>query len=281
MFQNLHGQTDMKTYIEDIENLYIFSSATSFHKPIFPAGSLNLVISATTSHYVSEQPGIISNHVHMVGSAGKERAAYQEQGRLDWERMLLNREGDLAPTGRPALFNFGIDENGRYLGSTGSVNMFDTCNLFWKSLIDDGIILEEEYLNTNFPQSYRTVEEFTAPREDENSCVYKAGLRIEHVETQAIACLFSADFKRHGDSIKFAKEYIPTLRSWSKATFANGLLDKKSPDEQRKIPDNFYEKYQYLVEESPASHGMDYVHCYLMIRKEFKRSNIIKYFSRS
>ena len=115
VFQNVHGQTDMKTYIADIEDLYIFSSATSFHKPIFPAGSLNLGISATASHYVSEQPCIISNHVHMVGSAGEERAAYQEQGRLDWEKMLLNRARDLAPTGRLALFNFGIDEKGRLL----------------------------------------------------------------------------------------------------------------------------------------------------------------------
>ena len=147
--------------------------------------------------------------------------------------------------------------------------MFDTFNLLWKSLIDDGIISEEDYLNTNFPQSYRTVEEFTAPLEDENSCVYKAGLRIEHVETRVVACPFAADFKRHGDSVKFAKEYIPTLRSWSEATFANGLSDKRSPDEQRKILDNFYGKYQCLVEESPAGHGMDYVHCYLIIRKDF------------
>ena len=268
VFQNVHGQTDMKTYIEDIDDLYVFSSATSFHKPIFPAGSLNLGISATASHYVSEQPCIISDHIHMVGSTGEERAAYQEQGRLDWERMLLNRARDLAPTGRLALFNFGIDEKGRYLGSTGGVNMFDTFNLLWKSLINDGIISEEEYLNTNFPQSYRTVEEFTAPLEDENSCVYKAGLRIEHVETRVVTCPFAEDFKRHGDSVKFAKEYIPTLRSWSEATFANGLSDRRSPDEQRKILDNFYGKYQCLVEESPAGHGMDYVHCYLIIRKD-------------
>mgnify|MGYP001245446506 FL=1 len=99
----------MKTYIEDIEDLYIFSSATYFHKPIFTAGSLNLGISATASQYVSEQPCIVSNHVHMVESASEERAAYQEQGRLDWERILLNRARDLAPTGRLALFNFGID----------------------------------------------------------------------------------------------------------------------------------------------------------------------------
>ena len=57
--------------------------------------------------------------------------------------MLLNRARDLAPTGRLALFNFGIDEKGRYLGSTGGVNMFDNFNLLWRYLIDNGIITEE------------------------------------------------------------------------------------------------------------------------------------------
>ena len=108
----MHGQTDMKTYIEDIEDLYIFSSATSLHKPIFTAKSLKLGISATACHYVSEQPRIISNHVHMVGCANQERAAYQEQGRLDWERMLLNRALDLAPTGRLALFILALMKKG-------------------------------------------------------------------------------------------------------------------------------------------------------------------------
>ena len=269
VFQNVHGQTDMATYINDIDDLYVFSSATSFHKPIFPAGSLNLGISATASHYVSEQPCIISNHIHMVGSSGGERTAYQEQGRLDWEQMLLNRARDLAPNGRLALFNFGIDEKGRYLGSTGGVNMFDTFNLLWRSLVDDGTISEEEYLNTNFPQSYRTVKEFTAPLDDENSRVYEAGLRMEHVETRVVACPFAEDFKRHGDSARFAKEYIPTLRSWSEATFANGLSNERPLEEQRKILDTFYGKYENLVATSPAGHAMDYVHCYLIIRKDF------------
>ena len=168
----------MTTYIVDIEDLYIFSSATSLHKTIFTAESLNLGISAPACHYLSEQPRIISNYVHVVGS---ERSAYQEQRRIDWERMLLGRARDLAPKGRLTLFNFGIDEKERYLGSTGGVNMLDTFNLLWKSLIDDGIITEEKYLNTKFPQSYRTVEEFTNPLEDENSCFYKVGPRIEHV----------------------------------------------------------------------------------------------------
>ena len=110
VFQNVHGQTDMATYINDIDDLYVFSSATSFHKPIFPAGSLNLGISATASHYVSERT-MHNFQPYPYGRVfGGERSAYQEQGRLDWEQMLLNRARDLAPNGRLALFNFGIDE---------------------------------------------------------------------------------------------------------------------------------------------------------------------------
>ena len=96
VFRNIHGETDVDTYIDDIDNLYVFSSATSFHKPMFPPGTLNLGFSATASHYISEKPSTIANHVHMVGAQGSELDAYVEQGRVDWESMLLNRANDLA-----------------------------------------------------------------------------------------------------------------------------------------------------------------------------------------
>ena len=267
VFQNIHGQTDIETYIDAIDNLFVFASATSFHKPIFPAGTLNLGFSATASHYISEQPGVISNHVHMVGAAGAERDAYVEQGRLDWERMLLNRAADLAPGGRLALFNFGIDEEGRYLGSTGGVSMFDTFSQLWAALRDDGVITPEEFINTNFPQSYRTVAQFTAPFRDSANPVYQAGLRMEHVETRVVDCPFAVDFKAHGDAARFAHEYIPTLRSWSEATFVSGLSPARPVEQRRAIIDRFYDRYEALVCEAPEGHAMDYVHCYLIIEK--------------
>ncbi|MDC1171626.1 SAM-dependent methyltransferase, partial [Alphaproteobacteria bacterium] len=66
----------------------------------------------------------------------------------------------------------------------------------------------------------------------------------------------------------FAKEYIPTLRSWSEATFVSGLSPQRSINEKQEIVDVFYNNYQKFVEEFPEGHGMDYVHCYLMIKKE-------------
>lgn len=269
VFRMIHGQTDTKSYYDEIDDLYVFASGTSFHQNIFPAETLDLGFSATASHYVSATPCNISDHVHMVGASGKERAAFEKQGARDWETMLLQRTRELKDGGRLCLFNFGIDEEGRYLGHTGGKSMFDEFNRFWKSLADDGVITQDEYLNTNFPQHYRTVEEFTAPLKDKSGPVYKAGLRLEHVETRVVRCPFEQDFtENHKDAARFAVEYLPTLRSWSEATFLGGLNASRADAERQEIMDEFYGRYQASVAEAPQGHAMDYVHAYLICRKE-------------
>ena len=37
--------------------------------------------------------------------------------------------------------------------------------------------------------------------------------------------------------------------------------------DKQKIVDTFYNNYQKLVEHNPEGHGMDYVHCYLILKK--------------
>ena len=267
VFRNVLGLTDVASYYDEIDNLHVFASGTSFHRPILPPGTLHLGFSATASHYLSEKPAKIANHVHMVGATGAERAAYTEQGRRDWEAMLLHRARELAPGGRLALFNFGIDEEGRYLGNTGGISMFDTFNALWEELRDEGSITSDEYIDTNFPQHYRTVEEFTRPFRDPANPVHRAGLRLEHAETRVVRCPFEAHFEEHGDPARFAREYIPTLRSWSESTFASGLSADRPAEERTAILDRFYDRYEARVREAPHGHAMDYVHCYLIASK--------------
>ena len=133
IFRMIHGQTDTRSYYPEIDDLYVFASGTSFHQKIFPAATLDLGFSSTASHYISRTPCNISDHVHMVGASGTERDAFVRQGAADWEAMLLQRTRELKPGGRLCLFNFGIDEEGRYLGDTGGVSMFDTFNKFWNA----------------------------------------------------------------------------------------------------------------------------------------------------
>lgn len=267
LFQIVHGLTDIKSYLADIDNLFVYGCATSFHQNMVPPGSLHLGHSATASHYITEVPCTLRTHVHMVGATGAEREAFEAKGAVDWQNMLVNRTTELAPGGRLALFNFGIDEEGRYLGDTGGVSMFNTFNELWRGMVDDNRITMAEYLATNFPQCYRTVEQFAAPLRDAANPVHKAGLRLEHIETRVVRCPFAEDFERHGDAERFAAEYIPTLRSWSEPVFVAGLSTGRPADERAAIVNEFYGRYQKRVAAAPQGHAMDYVHCYMICEK--------------
>ncbi|MFI5014516.1 MAG: SAM-dependent methyltransferase [Hyphomicrobiales bacterium] len=267
LFRTIHNQTDIKSYYGELDEVYPFASGTSFHQRIFPRNSLNLAFSATASHYVSKVPCDITNHVHMVGASGEERRAYDAVGRSEWDNLLALRARELVLDGRLVFLNFGIDEKGRYLGHTGGVSMFDTFGRLWKGLADEGVITRAEYANTNFPQVYRTTDEFIAPLQDDTSAAYRAGLRLEHVEARHLVCPYAKAYAEHKDAPKFASDYIPTLRSWSEPTFAAGLSADRSAQERLTILDTFFGRYQDLVASAPDGHGMDYIHIHLVCRK--------------
>ncbi len=268
LFRTVHGQTDLATYFGELDEVYPFASGTSFHQKIFPEASLDLAFSATASHYISKVPSHIGDHVHMVGAKGRERAAYEAVGRAEWDNLLGLRARELVPGGRLVFLNFGIDRQGRYLGHTGGVSMFDTFDRLWKELMRDGTISAAEYAATNFPQVYRTAAEFTAPLEDRGSAAYRAGLRLEHVEERHLVCPYAEAFAQHGDAETFARDYIPTLRSWSEPTFAAGLSAGRPAAERQAILDRFFLRYQQEVARAPQGHGMDYIHVHLVCRKE-------------
>jgi hypothetical protein len=188
LFRIIHGQTDISSYLGEVDNVFVLASANSFHHAIFAAASLHLGFSSTASHYISKVPCDISGHVHMVGANKSERAAFAAQAADEWETMLIARACELVPGGRLCLFNFGIDDEGRYLGHTGGVSMFDTFNEIWAAFAEEGTISAAEYRATNFPQHYRNVAEFTAPFKDMDSKVFRSGLRLEHVETKVVHC---------------------------------------------------------------------------------------------
>ena len=267
LFQIVHGLTDTQSYADGIDDLYISASATSFHRQIVPTGTLDLGHSATASHYITEVPVPIEDHLHMVRATGEVRAAFEAKGAADWENFLLMRAEELKSGGLLALFNFGIDEDGRWLGHTGGVTMFDEFNRHWRAMADEGLITADEYRATNFPQVYRTVEQFTAPLTTSGP-VQEAGLTLEHVETRVVRCPFAAAHEagEYADDVAFAKAYIPTLRSWSEPVFVTGLANR-APDERARLVDEFYGRYEAAVAADPTGHAMDYVHCYLICRK--------------
>ncbi|MDG2481678.1 MAG: SAM-dependent methyltransferase [Alphaproteobacteria bacterium] len=268
IFRMVHGLTGQASYLERFDRVQVLASATSFYDPILPRGTLDLGFSATAMHWLSRKPCDIPDHVQAVGASGASLSEFQQQAARDWEAILLRRAAELAPGGRLVLVNFGVDDEGRYLGNTGGINMFDTFDAIWRGFVADGTISQAEYAAMTLPQYYKNVQEFRAPLDDRGNPVSKVGLSVEHCETRVVPCPFAAEFKNHGDAARFARDYVPTLRSWSAATF-RAALDNSRPDAERDaIIENFYGTYETMVREAPEGHAMDYVHVYLTIARE-------------
>jgi hypothetical protein len=247
--------------------VFVYASGMSFHQAIFPPQSLTFGFSATAMHWLSRVPGNIPNHTHPVGATGAIRETFRKQALADWESILLQRARELRPGGRLVLINFCEDEQGHYLGNSGGVNMHNEFNRHWRALMDANVISRQEYEQANFQQYYKTVEDFRRPLEPGGKA-YEAGLRLEKCETRIVRCPYEAEFERHQGARKFATAYVPTLRSWSERVFLGALSAERSMQERRQIVDRFYAAYEEEVTRSPRGHGMDYVHCYMVLSKQ-------------
>jgi len=263
----LHGNTVFDSYLPGSSDVHVLQSASSFYQPILPKQSLHLGFSATAMHWLSEMPCNISNHIHMVGATGHEKEAFATQAALDWHSILLHRSRELVSGGKLVLVNFCIDEKGHHLGNTGGVNMFDNFNKNWQTFLEQGTITEEEYKSMTLPQYYNNVEEFSNPLTDTESEAYRAGLRLDSIQTEMVPCPFAVDFQKHGDAAKFAKAYIPTIRSWNESVFKGALSDTRSAAEKDELIEAYYSLYEQQVRENPEGHGMGYVHAYMTVSK--------------
>ena len=261
------GLGHFTSYLDRTKNVYPLFSANSFYKQILPDNTLDFGFSATAMHWLSSKPCDLSDHVHMVGADGKEYLSFSAQGKKDWELILLNRARELRSGGQLVLLNFCRDENGKYLGNTTGVNMFNNFAAIWQDFLSQGLIREDEYQKMTLPQYYNTVEEFSAPLKNSESSVYLAGLRLKKIETRITPCPFAEAFKDHQDAQRFAEEYIPTIRSWNESIFFGALDIQRPLEERQQIIHDYYQTYQNHVMASPEIHRMDYVHAFTVIEK--------------
>ena len=271
LFKTMQGmQGDPKNAFQDkYSNVFVHGCGTGFHQKLMAKESLSLGFSATAMHYISEKPCQIVNHVHMVGANENEKSQFKDQALKDWESILLSRSEELISGGRFICLNFGIDEKGHHLGNTGGHSMFDRFSFHWNLLREKGEITDNEFISATFAQHYRTVEEFCKPFNDYNSSIYKSGLRLLSHSTKLTDCPYRVKYEKNKDSMsaeEFAKNLIPTMRSWSETVFRTALIGREEKEIDR-IVNKFYNSYQEEIAKNPEGHAMDYVHVIMEIQK--------------
>ena len=267
--QGLKRIAGVPVYTEDFDNVFVTASGTGFHQQCFPSGTVQLGLSFTAMHWLSEQPAELPDALHACQAAdGPERARFAAVAAADWERILLARARELAPGGRLVLANFTVDESGFYLGhSDVGPNMYTIMTDLWRGLVAAGTITEAEFRRCTYYSYYRTEAEACAPF-TEGTAVWEAGLRLVSCEARLTRCPYRRAWEEGGgDPAEFARNYVPTTRTWSNSTFYNALSPERPPEERAAIVDGFFQAYEDLVAADPTGHGMDYVHQFMVLEK--------------
>ena len=272
LFKSMQGMNENVNfaYQKQFENVFVHGCGTGFHSQIMPSNTLSLGFSATAMHYVSQKPCQIKNHVHMVKSTNSEKLKFMKQAEEDWKKILTCRSKELKKGAKFICLNFGIDENGMYLGNTGGHSMFDKFNEHWQRLREEKVISQDEYEKATFAQHYRTLEEFKKPFIDERTINNKLGLKLISCETKLTKCPYRKDYEKNYKKMTkrdFARNLIPTMRSWSETVFRSAL-SSRSQDIQNQIIETLYYNYENEIAENPEGHAMDYIHIIMEIEKE-------------
>lgn len=252
----------------NLGGVFVEANGVGFHQQCYATGSIDLGVSFTAMHWLSSSPSSLkgsARYMHAARCPDGPPDAEKLQADEDWHKILRARSKELTKGGRFVCVNFCVSKEGYFLGQTDvGASMWDSFQSSWDKLAADGIISEAEQSGISFPSYYRTTEEFLAGIE---RC---PDLKLISAEEKIVRCPYREQYVA-GDSKlnaeEYAKSFVPTTRTWSHSTFKSALTDDKTDDEKEKILEQFWGNYEELVAKSPESHGMDYVHSYLVVEK--------------
>jgi hypothetical protein len=237
-------------------------SARSFYEPSVAPDTVSFGFSATAMHWLSESPGPLETHTHVLASGDSEALTrFTTQALKDWAYVLELRSLELKVGGRLLTVNLSRDEQGRYLGHNGGEtrNVHDQLHQIWRGLADEGVITEEIYKKGTVLNFYKSPEEFMTPLKDTNSAAYRNGLRLVDERTVYVKCPYRRRWNEDGDTATFAAGLMATIRSWSRHSFASVAGDT--------IADQVYDRLEQRIAAAPDEWSLDYVEHHQMMEK--------------
>ena len=240
----------------------VLVSARSFYEPSVAPNTVSFGFSATAMHWLSESPGPLDTHTHVLASGDAEALQrFTAQALKDWTYILELRSKELQVGGRLLTVNLSRDGEGRYLGHNGGEtrNVHDQLHQIWRGMADEGLISEEQYRKGTVLNFYKSPEEFMAPLKDTASAHYRNGLRLVDERTVYVKCPYRRRWNEDGDTASFAAGLMATIRSWSRHSFASVAGDA--------LADQVYARLEQRIADAPSEWSLDYVEHHQMMEK--------------
>ena len=240
----------------------VLVSARSFYEPSVAPGTVSFGFSATAMHWLSQSPGPLTSHTHVLASEDSDALErFTTQAMKDWNHILELRSRELKPGGRLLTVNLSRDNDGLYLGHNGGKtrNVHDQLHQIWRRLADQGDISEEQYQQGTVLNFYKSPVEFMAPLKDDTSAAYRDGLRLVDERTVYVSCPYRRRWNENGDTAAFAEGLMATIRSWSRHSFVSAAGEAAA--------DRVYDELKQRIADAPSEWSLDYVEHHQMMEK--------------
>ena len=240
----------------------VLISARSFYEPTVAPETVSFGFSATAMHWLSQSPGPLNGHVHVLASNDADALErFRAQALNDWTQILALRSRELKVGGRLLTVNLSRDSKGLYLGNNGGEtrHVFDQLHQIWHDLMTEGLVSEAEYQKGTILNFYKSPEEFTAPLMDSGSEPYRNGLRLVDERTVYVKCPYRRRWNDDHDTATFASGLMATIRSWSRHSFASAGGEE--------VADELYKRLQQRIAAEPEQWSLDYVEHHQMMER--------------
>ena len=200
-------QDDSSSYLAGRSRVFPAAVGRSYFEPILPAGRVHLGWNTWTLHWLSRNPGEVSDHAWAMGSASESaRQAVRRQLAQDWTSFLAARSAEMAPGAKLVSLA---------MGATPDVHGWDwVIGELWQAateMADEGLLSTAELSRFTVPAAGRTVADLQSPF----AAGSFFGLSLEHVEVVEAPDPFWDDFQQTGDAEELGRRWEGMLRAVS------------------------------------------------------------------
>jgi hypothetical protein len=240
--------------------VYANAVGGSFYGPLLPPGTVHLATCFNSIQWLDRLPEVaVPKFVTYrrphpprpeLEISSEARAAFQRQSEQDLVRFLRSRARELVSGGKLLLAWPGDTDQACVADGLGDV-LNDAC----LDLVAAGRLRREQYIRLTMPLYFRTVDEFIAPLEREDSPVHDMFV-VDRAEALEVPTPFYAALQRDGDLSAYAAAYTGFLRAISEPVVKAAFTQ---PDGEAEIVEHLYERIRIRLMEEPQQYLFRYI----------------------
>jgi hypothetical protein len=209
--------SDEQRYVANDANVFPSAVARSFYERVLPDHSVDLAWSSYAVVWLSHIPRAVPDHFFIPRCPAPDRAPFDRQAGLDWERFLSLRARELRSGGRMVVVLPAHDER----GSPGFVALMDHANEALAEMVADGALSTHERDGMTLGSYPRSTSELLAPFGPDHQF---EGLKVERFKTFANPDSAWDDYERDDDRETLGARHAMFFRSTFAPSLAQSLV---------------------------------------------------------